>query len=463
MTDTPAVLGAGSIWRGEHGPLTIGIVSLVTLLAFEAIGTATAMPVVARELAALGAYTWAFNAYVGASLLAMVAGGLWSDARGPRGPIVVGVVSFTLGAVIAGVANGLALLVVGRVLQGLGGGAIIVAMYVVIARAYAVELRPKAFSVLAAAWVVPGLAGPVIAGWLADNVSWRAVFLLVPFFVLPPALLLFPRLQADERGVPSPSMRPRLVAGALATVGLFAIQDGIIRLSMPGYLEAVAGFVVLVLALRRLLPHGSLRFARGLPTSVMMRGLLASAFFSAEVFLPLALIETRGLTTTMAGAILAMSAVFWAVGSWAQSRLPGDGDRSGAVRVGAVIVGLCLVTLPIAILTSLPPWIAAISWAVGSIGMGLSVPSISVQVMRLSPTQEQGVNSSAIQIADAVACVVVVAVLGLAHAAAVASGGATVVTYVALWLGSAVVAGLAVLLAGRMRPITDPTVAWATP
>jgi MFS family permease len=427
-------------------------VAIVTLLAFEGIATATAMPVVARDLDLLSGYTWAFSAYLVASLFAMVVGGLWSDATGPRAPLIAGVTAFSVGAIVAGLASGLPMLIVGRAVQGLGGGAVIVGIYVLIARAYDVDLRPKAFSVLAAAWVLPALIGPLIAGWLADSVSWRAVFLLVPLFVIPPALLLFPRLSHFDGGIVHESGRRRLVAAGLATVGLLALQDGVLRLSSLGAAESLAGFVVLLVSARHLLPPGALRFARGLPASVMMRGLLAAAYFSAEVFVPLALVETRGVSTTVAGMTLAASAALWSAGSLVQGRLPGDEDRSAAVRVGAAIVTLCLVTLPIVVLTSLPPWVAAISWAVGAFGMGLALPSVSVQVMRLSPDSDQGVNGAAIQIVDSVMVVVAISLLSLGHAYAVAAGGATPATYTALWLGSAAIAVTAIVLAGRMRP-----------
>ena len=451
--DAAAVDARTSVWRGEYRSLSIGIVSLITLLAFEAIGTATVMPVVATELDALGGYTWAFNAYVVASLFAMVVGGLWSDASGPRAPLIAGVASLCLGAVVAGASVDLATLVAGRALQGIGGGLLIVAAYVLIARAFPVDLRAKAFSVLAAAWIIPSLVGPLIAGWLTDSATWRLVFWLVPVLVLLPAFLLFPRLGAYQGGTPQARTRRRLVSGILATLALVAVQDGVLRLSLAGAVEAALGFAVLLVAVRQLLPAGSLRFVRGLPTSVMMRGLIASAFFSAEVFVPLALVETRGLTVTQAGMILATAAVMWASGSYVQSRLPGDLDRSNAVRIGAAIVTVCLLTLPASVLTGLPPWIAAISWAIGAFGMGLSIPSASVQVMRLSPESDLGRNSSAIQIVDSVMSVVVISVLGVGHAIAVASGGATATTYATLWCASAVVSICAVLVAPRMRPL----------
>lgn len=439
------------MWRGELRPLTIGIVSLITLMAFEGIGSATAMPVVARELNALSAYTWSFNAFVVATLLGMVVGGSWSDSAGPRGPLVSGVVTFTVGAILAGAATTLGVLVIGRALQGLGAGVVIVGVYVLIARAYSESQRPRAFSILAASWVVPALIGPVIAGWLSDNVNWRGVFWLVPVFVLPPCLLLFPRLGAYQGGVPQ-SARRRLIAGVVATGALLALQDGVLRLSILGAVEAIIGLVVLVIAVRYLLPAGALRFKRGLPTSVMMRGLIAAAYFGAEVFVPLALIEIRGLSTTEAGLVLAAAALFWSLGSYLQARLPGDLDRSRAVRLGAAIVGASVLTLPLSLLEGLPPWLAIASWALGAFGMGLAIPSVSVQVMRLSPPEDQGVNSASIQIVDSVLSVVAVAVLGIVHAAAVASGGATVATYVTLWGGAALFAAFAVVVAGRMRP-----------
>ena len=442
-----------SVWRAPYRPLTIGMVSIVTVFAFESIGTATAMPVIARDLGILESYTWAFSAFIVASLLAMVVGGLWCDASGPRRPVIAGVTSLAVGSVVAGLANGLAMLVVGRALQGLGGGVILVGLYVFIARAYDLQARPKAFSVLSAAWVVPSLVGPLIAGWLAESVSWRAVFLLIPVVILLPVVLLFPRMHPFEGGTRPADLRSRLMAGLVVTGALFAFQEGLLRLAPAGYVLAAIALVIVLAAARHLLPKGALVFRRGLPTSVMMRGLIAAAFFSAEVFVPLALVETRGISVTSAGLILASSAAMWSVGSYVQSRLPGDRDRAHAVRAGAAIGAGALLSLPLALLDALPPAVAAVSWAVGAFGMGLAIPSISVQVMRLSPEEQLGRNSASIQIADSLMVTLAVSVAGLGHALAVVSGGATATTYLLLWGGSASVALLAVALAGRMRPL----------
>jgi predicted MFS family arabinose efflux permease len=209
---------------------------------------------------------------------------------------------------------------------------------------------------------------------------------------------------------------------------------------------------VLVPALSLLLPSGSLRLARGLPTTVLMRGVMAGAFFAAEVFVPLGLIEERGVSTTAAGLILSAAAVGWMTGSTLQGRIPGDRDRSGVVRLGALLAAAAILSLPLALRPDLPPAVAALSWLVGSVGMGLAFPSISVQTLRLSPPADQGANSSALQLADSTLSVLAIGVAGAIHSAAVSRGGAEPSTYATVWVCAAALMVAAAWLAGRMRP-----------
>jgi len=265
-------------------------------------------------------------------------------------------------------------------------------------------------------------------------------------------LLLVPRMRDFQGGTPQLGARRRLIAGFVATLALFAMQDGLLRVSLLGGVEALVGLVLLLFSLQRLLPTGALRFARGLPTSVMMRGLIAATYFSAEVFVPLALVQIRGVSVTYAGMVLAGSAAMWSLGSYTQSRIPGDRDRSAIVRAGLTLVIVSVVTLPLALSDAVPPWVAGISWGIGAFGMGMSIPSVAVQVMRLSPDDDQGRNSAAIQIVDAVCVSLVVSLLSLGYAAAVHGAGVTSGTFTILWLTSAAVGLVGFVVASRMRP-----------
>lgn len=414
------------------------------------------MPAVAADFNGLGVYAWAFNAYVAASLVGMVAAGTWCDRRGPRGAMWWGLAIFSAGAVAAGLAPGMAPLIVARGLQGLGGGALIVAAYVLIARAYPEDLRPKAFSLMAAAWVVPALIGPLIAGWLAETLTWRLAFLLVPVVLLLPALLLRDVLRQHDGGTGEPGSPARILRAIVTAGGLSLAMVGLLRpAALPPWADAliaVSGLALIVLGVRGLLPSGSLRLSRGLPTTVLMRGILAGAFFGAEAFIPLALVEQRGLSITVAGLTLSVSALGWWIGSYAQSRIPESTDRSSTVRIGALIVVAGLVSLPLCLVPAIPPWVCAVSYFIASLGMGLCFPSIAVQTLRLSAIEEQGANSAALQISDAILSSLMLGLLGAVHAAAVAQGGATSGTYDAIWWGAAAVALVGAGIAARMRP-----------
>ncbi len=430
----------------------------MTLFAFEGMAVATVMPVVAVELGGLGLYAWAFNAYVACSLVGMVVAGTWCDRDGPRRAMWTGLIVFAGGAMAAGFAWSMPVLIAARGAQGLGGGALIVATYVVIARAFPEDLRPKAFSLLAASWVVPAIVGPLIAGWLTESLSWRWAFWLVPFVLLLPALLLRSVLREHEGGT-GEDREGRVVAAIATALGLTLAMFALMRpAGLPVWVDVVglaAGVTLIVIAARRLLPEGALRLGRGLPTTILMRGVLAGAFFGAETFVALALVEQRGLTVTQAGLVLSVSALGWWSGSYAQSRIPESVDRASTVRVGALIIAGGLATLPLCLVSGVPAFVCAVSYFIASIGMGLCFPSIAVQTLRLSPEDQQGANSAALQISDAILSSLALGVLGIIHSSAVADGGATVLTYDTLWWLCAVIAVGGALLAGRMRPADD--------
>src|SRR5690606_21417285 len=125
-------------WRG----LTLGCIALVSMLAFEALAVTTAMPSIAGALGALGMYALAFGATLATSVLGMVVAGLRCDRSGPRGALARGALAFAAGLALAGFAQDIAMLVVGRALLGFGSGQIGVALYVAVGRVYPEPMRP---------------------------------------------------------------------------------------------------------------------------------------------------------------------------------------------------------------------------------------------------------------------------------------------------------------------------------
>ena len=396
----------GSQWR----TLTAGLLAVVSLVAFEAMAVATAMPVAVRDLDGLPYYAWGFSAFFITSLVGMVLAGDLSDRRGPLIPFLIAVTTFGVGLVVGGTATVMPVFVLGRAVQGFGAGLVVVVLYVVVGRTYPESMRPKVFAAISSAWVLPAVIGPSIAGLVADHLSWRVVFLAVPPLVAPAVLLMVPRLRPlgpveAEDG----QHRPRLVVPALAAaVGVGALQYAGQRLDVWSFLLVVAAAALLVPSLPRLLPRGIFRVRQGLPTAILMRGILAGAFFGAEAFVPLMLVEERDVPTALAGVTLTAAAVSWSIGSWLQGRSGVTLRRDQLIRRGAGLVALGVAAVSLGLWEALPPYVAAAGWAVGGLGMGLALSSTSVVVLDLSPVAEQGFNSAALQVSDALGAIVMV-------------------------------------------------------
>ncbi len=456
--------GGGGVLSRPYRALTFGIVSVVLLIAFEATAVGTAMPVAARDLHGLGLYAFAFSGYFTTSLLAMVVSGQWCDRTGPLAPLTAGIAGFAAGLVVSGTAWSMDVFVLGRAVQGIGGGLVIVALYVVVGRAYPEHLRASVMAAFAASWVVPSMVGPLVAGTVTEHLGWRWVFLAIPVLVVLPLAVMLPALRRTaargpetEGGTALDASRIWLAAALAAGVALlqYAGQD----LRWLSVLPAAAGAALLVPTALRLLPRGTFRAARGLPTVILMRGIAAGSFIAAESFIPLMLVTQRGLTPTFAGLSLAGAGLTWALGSWIQARPRLEPVRERLVRIGMLLSGSAIAAVPLALDRSVSTWVVAIAWCVGGLGMGLAISALSVLMLRLSPAAEAGVNSAALQVSDALSNIVMVAAAGTAFTAlgggspaASSHPSSHVAAFAAVFLPAAAVALTGVAISPRLAP-----------
>lgn len=380
----------------------LGAVALISMLAFEAIAVATAMPAVAAALDGLPLYALAFGATLATAVLGMTAAGQLCDKRGPYRAALAGLAAFLAGLLLAGFAASMPVLVLGRALQGLGGGVLSVALYVGVAKVVPAGLHPQLFALFAGAWVLPGLLGPALASGLVAWLGWRAVFLGVAAAVPVAAVLMLPALQRVGGGTGEPLAWGGMRWAVLASAGALMLHAAS---QQPGGRAAGlfgAGLVAVGVAARHLLPAGTLAASRGLPSVILLRGLIAAAFASAEAFLPLLLTGQFGWTLTQAGAALSAGAVSWSVGSTVQARVQAEATRQRLLPAGFGLAALGLVTVMATVgAAGLPQGLALAGWIGVGLGIGLSFPMLSVLLLRLSAPHEQGANSSALQLSDA--------------------------------------------------------------
>jgi len=442
--------------------LTLALLALVTIIAFESMAISTAMPQVAKDLDAVRSYGLAFSFMLTAELLGIVLAGVWADRRGPLPSLFAGQLLMAAGSATAGLAPTFTMLLAGRLIAGLGAGLIVVALYVVIGRAYPDALRPKVFSWVSAAWVLPSLIGPPIAGWLTSTWSWRWVFLIV----LAPIAVTFAVVgtqrnritagsTADEgvppdEGVPADRSGHRRLAllGLGVAISAGAMQWGSAQLAaahaLPVTLTAL-GLVGIAATAPRLVPAGTLLMSRGLPAVMMSRFLLTASFNGALTFIPLMLVNERHLDLTTAGIMLTVGALGWSVGSFVQGHRLMHNRRSELVVAGGVALTVGILLLAAIAEFGWHYYLVGFATALSGLGMGLAMSSTSVLSLALSPISDHGRTSSSLQVSDVLGSVMGISAAGAMFAAMHNPAGSDIHVFEVIWLSLAAVSALAVV------------------
>jgi len=448
--------------------LTLALLALVTIIAFEAMAISTAMPRVARDLNAVRSYGLAFSVMLTAEMLGIVLAGVWSDRRGPLPSLFAGQILMAAGSALAGLAPSFTILLAGRLIAGLGAGLIVVALYVVIGRAYPDALRPKVFSWISAAWVLPSLIGPPIAGWLASTWSWRWVFLIVlaPIAVTF-AVVMTQRERINQGGATDQTERlaesdrsdrfgrsghlrmSLLGLGVALSAG--AMQwgsDQLVPVHVLPVALALLGLVGVALTAPRLVPPGTLRMSRGLPAVMMSRFLLTAAFNGALTFIPLMLVNERHLSLTTAGITLTVGALGWSLGSFVQGSRVMLNRRSELVVAGGASLTIGVLLLAAIAGFGWHYYLVGLATAVSGLGMGLAMSSTSVLSLALSPVSDHGSTSSSLQLSDVLGSVMGISAAGAVFAALHNPTGSDNGVFELIWISLAAVAAL-VMLGGQ--------------
>ena len=392
---------ASSLWVPERRALTVGLVSTVTLVAAEALAVVTVMPQVARSIGGLRLYGWVFSAFLLGSMVGIVAAGREADRSGPARPYAAGLACFSAGLVVAGLAPSMIVLVAGRTLQGIGAGAIPAVAYVAIGRSFPEGLRARMMAVLSTAWVVPGIVGPLISAGVAHAFGWRWVFLgLLPLVAVAGAFAL-PGLVRLGPPTTSPEAEHRLVDAVRTAAGTGLVLAGATSSRVVvAIVLVVVGGVVLIPALRRLVPVGTMVARRGLPATILSRGLLTFAYFGADAFVTLAIVTVRHHSIAVAGIAVTGSTLGWTVGAWVQARLNDRWEGRRLVRIGLslVIVGVCGM---VAVLhPGVPMAVAVAAWTLAGLGMGLAYAPVSLMMLREAPEGREGWASASLSLSD---------------------------------------------------------------
>ncbi|MEP6298965.1 MAG: MFS transporter, partial [Ilumatobacter sp.] len=438
--------------------LKIGLVAVVTLVAFESLAVTTILPDIEDDLGGIAWYGWVTTAFFLGTMIGIVFAGDQADRRGAGVPYAIGLTLFAIGLLIGGAAPDMPVLVLGRFVQGFGAGVVPAIGYVAIGRAFDVAQRPRMFAILSTAWVVPGLVGPVVAERVADGVGWRWVFLgLLPLVVVAGTLVLPAMMRLGPvTGGTSQRVRffrrrlveaTRVAAGAAVAVAGFTGHRVLLGPALvPGAVLATGPF-------RRLTPSGTLRAARGLPAVILSRGVLTFAFFGLDAFVPFAITNGRGLSTLVGSVAVTVVTVSWTSAAWIQDRWI---VRLGEARF--IRAGYCSLAMGIAVVAlgaqpdAVPYWLIHVGAVFGGFGMGLSYAAHTQLTLRSAPDEAVGSATASMQLSDNLGIALGTGVVGAIVAFGDDSGWAAGDAVAVAWMVPLSVALAGIILVSRFAP-----------
>ena len=341
----------------------------VTVAALESLTVLSVMPLVAADLDGLSLYGWVFAGFFVTSALAIPVAAQVIDRSGLRLPFAAGLTLFGAGLLVAGFAPSMAVLVGGRVLQGVGAGTLNAATYAAIAIAYSPRERARMLALLSTAWLVPAFVGPLLGSGIAQIAGWRWTFLGLAGFVPLAGLLVLPAVaQHDRRRV---------------------------RVSRAGGPW-----------LRSLVPP------REIGRAAVISMLAGSAIYGAITFAPLGMTGVRGQTTIEAGIAIACCSVAWISASWLHQRVAHRVADRDAIRFGMAFTAIVSPALIAVVVPSAPYAAILAGWALLGLGAGVAFQAINLFVMGRAVRGTEGRATSSVQLANTIGAAVGTFALG---------------------------------------------------
>lgn len=380
--------------------LFVGLMLSMLLAALNQTVLSTALPTIVGELHGVSDMLWVITAFILASTITMPIYGKLGDLMGRKALLMAAIILFMIGSVIGGLANDMGVLITARVVQGLGGGGLMILSQAVIADVVPARERGKYMGMMGGVFAIASVAGPLLGGWFTEGPGWRWVFWInIPLGLLALAGAVF------FLKLPKHSGKPRLDLGGMVLLAiattclvLFATWGGSkYEWSDPVILALIAGTVLsavaFVLVERRtaepIIPLHLFK-DRNFNLATVAGLLIGVAMFGAIGYLPTYLQMAFSVNATESGLLMIPMMGALLVASVVSGQMV---SRTGRYKwmpiAGGVLVAIALVLLS-TLTPGAPLWEICAYLAVMGLGLGLSMQIMVLIVQNSFPLREVG-------------------------------------------------------------------------
>lgn len=403
--------------------VTIGVMTGMFIAALEATVVGTAMPTVIASLGGLNHYSWVFSAYLVTSTVTVPVWGKLSDLYGRRLLYQIGIGIFLLGTLLSGISGSMTELIIFRAIQGLGAGALIPLGMTIIGDIFTLEERAKMQAYFSGVWGISSVIGPIIGGFLTDQLSWRWVFFInLPIGIVAALIMGFALKEPKVTNRPKIDYAGAMLLMAAISLLILAMMEGgssLAEFFAPRNLATLGGSIVLLLifaivekrAADPIIPFELFR-NRVISVSIAAGFLAGVAMFGAISFIPLFAQGALNSTATEAGSLLTPLMLSWITMSIIGGRvILKTGFRS------ITIIGFAVLTVGFVMLAlfqiDTPRYWLYIDLVLIGMGLGLTMLTLLIAVQQAVERTKLGVATSLNQFSRAIGGAFGVAIMGV--------------------------------------------------